>query len=139
LLRERLEGDLMRLALLLALAATTVLEACDGKCTGPLSEVGASCPPTFDGNVDAVCTITDPIPFEWAFACGELNVLSASSAFSAIICSYDGRTHVLVGAEVRTDIESYCDKSSINKVAGRVPPGTCYQGGATSQKMCPRM
>ena len=136
----------MRLDAMVGLAAAVIFAslACSGAsstsmdgsavCTGPMSEVAQGCPATFATLDDAACR---PYAMQSVIACGGLSVFVDSSGYGATLCAYDPSTHALVGAQIRTDVNSYCGGTSFTQSAGRIP-GDCLMGApTTAMRTCP--
>lgn len=91
-------------------------------CEGELSVLGSFCLPTFDRLFDpalnAQCDGYSASP------CDDL-LSYDTGPFGSGTCAYDPMTHALVGARITTDTSSYCDGTSSDKSAGRVPSYAC--------------
>jgi hypothetical protein len=116
--------------------ASTTLTFCPGQCTRPLSEIGATCPPTFDGNLGAL-PCGSPEDLERVDECGDLRVLWNGPQLGGPICSYDAASHALVGAKISGDLAFACDATSFVATAGRLPPDACLGGAPTARRTCP--
>jgi hypothetical protein len=95
-------------------------------CTGAMSEVAQSCPATFSGDLESVTCV--PRFMLGTFSCEGLTTLILSGGFTGVWCVYDSTTHALVGAQLRTDYNGYCDGASFTETAGKVPSAACLAG-----------
>jgi hypothetical protein len=107
------------------------------ECQAPLSEVGALCPPSFDGTPEELPTCDDYTNTLAVRFCGDLIGLHFWYGYSSSACYYDGASHRLVGAWQRGDVPSYCDDTSFARSAGRTPPDSCYLTAPSTERRCP--
>ena len=101
-----------------------VVGAGSGACNGTMSEVAQSCPATFSGALESVACV--PGFMLGTFACEGLTILIQSGGFTGVWCVYDSTTDALVGAQLRTDYNGYCDGTSFRETAGTVPTAACF-------------
>jgi hypothetical protein len=101
-----------------------VIDPVSGPCNGPMSEVAQSCPTTFSGMLDSVACA--PSLMLGTFTCEGLTVLIESGGLTGVWCVYDSTTGALVGAQLRTDTNSYCNGASFSQTAGKVPDASCF-------------
>jgi hypothetical protein len=130
-----MEMRLLRwLGLCLALACAS---ACAGSktCEGDLVEVGSGCPATFDGRLESVPACPSYCLYVAASRCNDLIVLDYACG-GGLSCYYDSTSLALVGAEMGSDIPSYCGDSSYWKSAGRTPSGACSGAVNRSERWC---
>jgi hypothetical protein len=101
-----------------------------------MSEVAKSCPAAFSGMLDSVgCT---PSLMLGTFTCEGLTVLIESGGFGGAWCVYDATTAALVGAQLRTDYNGYCDGASFSETAGKVPDASCLDNPPSgARRDCP--
>ena len=113
-----------RMILALAVLAASGAAGCSSeRCQGDLADVGAGCPPTFDGTAAQLPACpTFPLTYV-ARLCGDLISLEAMS-ISGGGCYYDASSHELVGAAGGTDIRTFCGGTSYDIYAGRIA-GSC--------------
>lgn len=110
----------------------------DAACTGPLEEVGAGCPATFDGSEAALPSCVGERAFflyQSVWLCGDLIHLLGSNGTFAESCFYDSASHALVGAAVATDLNVHCDSRSFIQEAGRVD-WMCSKNAPTFMRDC---
>jgi hypothetical protein len=103
-------------------AAIAACSSVEKRCEGDLAEVGAGCPPTFDGTTESIPACPgDRILGQRAYACGDLIMLDFRMAVTDHECIYEASSHQLVGAVNLTDTAAYCDQTSNGLLAGRTP------------------
>ena len=103
-------------------AAIAACSSVEKRCEGNLAEVGAGCPPTFDGTTESIPACPgDRILGQRAYACGDLIMLDFRMAVTDHECIYEASSHQLVGAVNLTDTAAYCDQTSNGLLAGRTP------------------
>jgi hypothetical protein len=92
-------------------------------CTGPLEEVSAGCPATYDGSKPPACA--RGIDQGWIERCNGLVTLVYYGPAFQLWCSYDDTSHALVGAAELGDSDTYCNTTSPDRRAGRVNAANC--------------
>jgi hypothetical protein len=99
-------------------------------CTGELSEVGASCPASFDGTAEHLpaCDYGE----QQVTGCDDLVEFSWGGGSGSAECIYSVSSHALVGARQNGDYPGYCNdgggsfgSGSLTWTAGRTPKGPC--------------
>ena len=90
-----------------------------GTCVGELASVGAACPATFDGTRANLPVCRTSLEQQTVWQCQDLLMLLLSFGLSGDVCFYDAASHVLVGALQGTDIDTYCNQTSLTIEAGR--------------------
>lgn len=113
----------------IVVAALLALVACGGSGgDGPLTYV----------NEDGVCRSNEPLPegacpasydeaLEWngylmcSGTCGERRVVLRHGGYTGATCAYDQSGDRLVGVELSSDVNEYCDMESFSIVYGDVP------------------
>jgi len=93
--------------------------ACEKQCTGPLVQVGAGCPDTFDGHRESFPACPSWSTTQIAYFCDNL-IAFRNSDPNFTICYYDPTSHQLVGAYQHTQVESFCG-DQFSRIAGRTP------------------
>jgi hypothetical protein len=130
-----MEMRLLRwLGLCLALACTST-SAGSKTCEGDLAEVGSGCPAMFDGRIESVPACPSYCVYVAASRCNDLIVLDYACG-GGQSCYYDSTSLALVGAEMDSDIPSYCGDSSYRKRAGRTPSRACAGAVNRSERSC---
>jgi hypothetical protein len=107
-----------------------------GPCRGSLSELARSCPATFSGALENVACVP-PFRLE-TFSCEGLAILIQSGGYLGLSCVYDSTTHVLIGAQLTSDVTDYCKGTSFTESAGTVPSAACIADAAPrASRDCP--
>lgn len=96
-------------------------------CTGDLSELNASCEPTFDGSAAEAAAVDECTSYSDAPCDGMLWTVTGD--LGGTVCAYDSSTHALIGVQRYNDVTSYCNSTSFDETAGRIPSRACLNQG----------